>query len=69
MGIIPESLTKEPAYALLEKYNTPAKFDTALAALKNYWTHLLSSYIIDTEDKKLCRMVNIWNQISVHGGI
>ena len=55
-------INKEPAYALLEKYNTPAKFDTALAALKNYWTHLLSSYIIDTEDKKLCRMVNIWNQ-------
>ena len=55
-------INKEPAYALLEKYNTPAKFDTALAALKNYWTHLLSSYIVDTEDKKLCRMVNIWNQ-------
>ena len=55
-------INKEPAYALLEKYNTPAKFDTALAALKDYWTHLLSSYIIDTEDKKLCRMVNIWNQ-------
>ena len=55
-------VNKEPAYALLEKYNTPAKFDTALAALKDYWTHLLSSYIVDTEDKKLCRMVNIWNQ-------
>lgn len=55
-------INKEPAYALLEKYNTPAKFDTALAALKDYWTHLLSSYIVDTEDKKLCRMVNIWNQ-------
>ena len=55
-------INKEPAYTLLEKYNTPAKFDTALAALKNYWTHLLSSYIVDTEDKKLCRMVNIWNQ-------
>ena len=55
-------VNKEPAYTLLEKYNTPAKFDTALAALKNYWTHLLSSYIVDTEDKKLCRMVNIWNQ-------
>ena len=27
-------INKEPAYALLEKYNTPAKFDTALAALK-----------------------------------
>ena len=55
-------INKEPAYALLEKYNAPAKFDTALAALKDYWTHLLSSYIVDTEDKKLCRMVNIWNQ-------
>lgn len=55
-------VNKEPAYALLEKYNAPAKFDTALAALKDYWTHLLSSYIVDTEDKKLCRMVNIWNQ-------
>ena len=55
-------INKEPAYALLEKYNTPAKFDTALAALKDYWTHLLSSYIVDAEDKKLCRMVNIWNQ-------
>ena len=34
-------VNKEPAYALLEKYNTPAKFDTALAALKDYWLSLI----------------------------
>ncbi|MDY4742623.1 MAG: glycosyl transferase, partial [Lachnospira sp.] len=55
-------INKEPAYRLLEKYNTTDKFDAALAHLKDYWNSLLSTYIVDAEDKKLCRMVNIWNQ-------
>ena len=55
-------INKEPAYRLLEKYNTAYKFDAALSRLKDYWNSLLSTYIVDAEDKKLCRMVNIWNQ-------
>lgn len=29
--------------------------------LKNYWNELLSKYIVESEDNKLNRMVNIWN--------
>ena len=34
----------------------------AFQELKDYWTTLLSAYTIQTEDVRLNRMVNIWNQ-------
>ena len=55
-------INKKPAHAMLERYNTVEKADAALTALKEYWNNLLSKYTLETEDDKLCRMVNIWNQ-------
>ena len=55
-------INKKKAIAMVERYNSVDKFDTALAKLKEHWNSLLSTYILDTKDEKLCRMVNIWNQ-------
>ncbi len=55
-------INKNPALALISRYDTEAKFDVALAKLKDYWNNLLSSYTVDSKDEKLNRMVNIWNQ-------
>ena len=55
-------INKKPALALISRYDTEAKFDSALAKLKDYWNNLLSSYTVDSKDEKLNRMVNIWNQ-------
>lgn len=55
-------INKKRSAALISRYNTVQKFDKAFDALKEYWSNLLSSYTIEADDKKLCRMVNIWNQ-------
>ena len=58
----PNVINKKPALKMLDKYNTEAKVDAAFAALKGYWTDLLSTYNVNTSDEKLNRLVNIWNQ-------
>ncbi|MDR1002022.1 MAG: glycosyl transferase [Oscillospiraceae bacterium] len=55
-------INKKPANEMLSKFDTAEKFDAALAELKAYWLELLSGYQVECEDKKLSRMVNIWNQ-------
>lgn len=55
-------INKKPAMELLSKFKTDEQVDAALADLKAYWTELLSVYSVDSEDEKLNRMVNIWNQ-------
>lgn len=58
----PGVINKKPANELLAKFRTDEQFDSALAELKEYWTDLLSTYRIESEDPKLNRLVNIWNQ-------
>jgi cellobiose phosphorylase len=55
-------VNKKKAKETIEKFNTPAKVDAALAELRKYWDNLLSIYSVDSGDEKLDRMVNIWNQ-------
>jgi cellobiose phosphorylase len=55
-------INKAKAKATIEKFNTPAKVDAALAELRVYWDNLLSVYSVKSADEKLDRMVNIWNQ-------
>ena len=55
-------INKKPAEILLEKYASKQSVDQAFAALKNYWTELLSRFQITTKNEKVNRMVNIWNQ-------
>ncbi|MDD6351486.1 MAG: glycosyl transferase [Lachnospiraceae bacterium] len=58
----PNIINKAPAYRLIEKYKTNAAVDRALSDLHSYWNDLLSIYQVSTEDEKLNRLVNIWNQ-------
>ena len=55
-------INKKPAHELLAKYKTTEQVDAAFKKLNDYWNSLLSKYTLETEDDKLCRMVNIWNQ-------
>ncbi|MBI9064987.1 MAG: glycosyl transferase [Marinilabiliaceae bacterium] len=55
-------INKIPAKALIEKFNTSEKVDQALAELRSYWDKLLNVYVLNSDDDKLNRMVNIWNQ-------
>ncbi|MBO4390056.1 MAG: glycosyl transferase [Lachnospiraceae bacterium] len=55
-------INKKRAEALMEKYSTAEKADAALAALKEYWNNLLSTFTVETGEEKFDRMVNIWHQ-------
>jgi cellobiose phosphorylase len=55
-------VNKERAHALLARFATADAVDAAVTALKDYWTNLLSTYVVRSSDEKLDRMVNIWNQ-------
>lgn len=54
-------INKIPAQAIIERFKTDESVAEAFAALKTYWDSLLSHYILDSQDDKLNRMVNIWN--------
>ena len=58
----PGVINKEPADRLLARYQTTEQVMNAFQELKDYWTTLLSAYTVQTEDVRLNRMVNIWNQ-------
>ena len=58
----PGIINKKPAQTLLAKYQTDAQFDAAWKALKDYWNTLLHRFTIQSQNEKLNRMVNIWNQ-------
>lgn len=55
-------INKEPAQAVIERFNTTEKVDAELEKLKNYWSKLLATYQVNSGDERLDRMVNIWNQ-------
>ncbi len=55
-------INKKPAEAMLAKYDTDEKVDAAFAELQDYWKNLLSKYNVSSDNDKVNRMVNIWNQ-------
>ena len=55
-------INKKPAKAMIEKYNTVQKVEAAFNELRTYWDNLLGTINIQSNDVKLDRMVNIWNQ-------
>ena len=55
-------INKIPAAAMLAKYQTDADVEKAFQALQTHWNGLLSKYTVKSEDDKVNRMVNIWNQ-------
>ena len=58
----PNVINKKPADELLARYQTDEQVDAALAALKANWEDLLSKFTVKSDEEKLDRMVNIWNQ-------
>ncbi len=55
-------INKKQAHAIIEKLDSAEKVDAAFAELKEYWSNLLSIFTVKSEDDRLDRMVNIWNQ-------
>ena len=55
-------INKEKAHALIERFDSPEKIDSAFGDLKQMWNALLSKYVVSTGDERLDRMVNVWNQ-------
>jgi len=55
-------INKKKAKETIARFDTAPKVDAALEDLRNYWDNLLSIFTIDSGEKKLDRMVNIWNQ-------
>ena len=60
--IAPSVINKAPAYALMERFGSEAKFNAAFEELAAYWAQLLSIYQVDSGEKRLDRMVGLWNQ-------
>ena len=55
-------INKEHAHAVIERFMTVEAVDAAFAELKALWDELLSKFRVESEDERLNRMVNIWNQ-------
>lgn len=55
-------INKRKAKEMIAKFDTVEKVDNAFLELKNYWDKLLNIYVVKTDEEKLDRMVNIWNQ-------
>jgi cellobiose phosphorylase len=55
-------INKRRAKVLIDHFADSKNVDKALADLSKYWDGLLSIYSVKSHDKKLDRMVNIWNQ-------
>jgi len=55
-------VNKAKAKAIIEKFSTTAAVDAAFAELRASWDVLLNKYTVSSDDERLDRMVNIWNQ-------
>ncbi len=58
----PGIIRKTPSDAVLKKYQTEQQVADAFSELNAYWEDLLSTYSSSTQNDKVDRMVNIWNQ-------
>ena len=55
-------VNKTKAKACIEEFNTLEKVDDAFKKLNQYWDSLLNRFMVHSDDERLDRMVNIWNQ-------
>ncbi len=55
-------INKEHAHEVLKRFATVEAVDKAFAELCALWDELLSKYHVESDDERLNRMVNIWNQ-------
>lgn len=55
-------INKSGARRVLEKYKSLEAVENELKRLSHHWDKLLSKYYLESDNKKIDRMVNIWNQ-------
>ncbi|HHT96582.1 MAG TPA: glycosyl transferase [Clostridiales bacterium] len=55
-------INKTKSDEMIAKYSTTESVDLELQRLKDDWEVLLSKYAVKSDDDKLNRMVNVWNQ-------
>jgi len=55
-------INKERAHEVIRRFATVEAVDKAFAELCALWDELLSKYHVESDDERLNRMVNIWNQ-------
>ncbi|MCL1938450.1 MAG: glycosyl transferase [Candidatus Azobacteroides sp.] len=55
-------INKRQAKDTIAQFDTTEKVNTAFEALRDYWDDLLNRYVLASDEEKLNRMVNIWNQ-------
>ncbi|MEX0777657.1 MAG: hypothetical protein WD042_18275 [Phycisphaeraceae bacterium] len=60
--VAPHVINKAPYHAAARQLMGDVNADAALAALKKYWSELLSAYHVEIDDAHVSRMTNIWNQ-------
>ena len=58
----PNIINKEKAYAMLNRFTNSRQVTDELNKLKTYWSDLLGNFQIESNDARLNRMANIWNQ-------
>ena len=58
----PNVINKDKAHDMMSKFQTNEQVEQAFADLKNYWDDLLDNFNIKSNDERLDRMANIWNQ-------
>jgi len=58
----PGVINKRPALTMMSRYDSSEKVKAALGELNSYWDDLLSRFNLQSGEKRLNRMVNIWNQ-------
>jgi cellobiose phosphorylase len=57
----PGVIDKRRADELISTFWSSERVFAALDALRRHWTELLSSFVLESPDDKLNRMVNVWN--------
>ena len=55
-------VNKTKARETISRFATVEAVDTAFAELNAMWDNLLDKYVLTSDDERLNRMVNIWNQ-------
>ncbi|MFA6830274.1 MAG: glycosyl transferase [Bacilli bacterium] len=55
-------INKEKALIMQNSYSNPDKIDLAFKELKEYWSTMLNTFSVHTQDNRFDRMANIWNQ-------
>ncbi len=58
----PNVINKSKALDMIDKFSSADMVNDAVVELKKYWEELLYNLHITSDDSKLDRMVNIWNQ-------